>query len=136
MPGGMPRRLETVLLVDDEPDIRRIGELTLRAVGKLKVLLAASGQEAIEVVRRERPDVVLLDVMMPGLDGPATLAQLRALDEGKDLPVIFVTAKIQAAEVARYRALGATGVVAKPFDPIALPGRIREILDEADRDAG
>ncbi len=127
----MSRRLETVLLVDDEPDIRRIGELTLRAVGKLNVLLAASGLEAIELVLRERPDLVLLDVVMPGLDGPETFARLRALDEGRDLPVIFLTARSHAAEVDRLRALGATGVLAKPFDPMTLPARVREIFAAA-----
>lgn len=130
-PLDMAATLQTVLLVDDEADIRRIGELGLRAVGKLDVRLAASGAEALAEIARARPDVVLLDVMMPGLDGPETLARIRAMPGGGSLPVIFVTAKIHPGEVERYRALGAIGVVAKPFDPITLPQTIRALVATA-----
>lgn len=121
--------IRTVLLVDDEPDIRRIGELSLRGVGRLEVLLASSGAEAVELAARAQPDVILLDVMMPGMDGPSTLAALRARPETAQIPVVFVTAKVQRREVDHYRALGAAGVVAKPFDPMTLAADVRRIVE-------
>ncbi len=117
-----------VLLVDDEPNIRKIGELSLKKVGKWEVVLAASGPEGLELATRERPDLILLDVMMPGLDGPATLAELKKSPETAAIPVIFMTAKVQKQEVERYLAAGAIGVIPKPFDPMSLPGQIREII--------
>ncbi|MDI1481570.1 response regulator [Polyangium sp. y55x31] len=117
-----------VLLVDDEPHIRRIGELSLKGVGKWKVVLASSGHEALEIAARETPDVILLDVMMPGMDGQETLLELRAREATAAIPIIFMTAKVQKHEVDRYRELGAAGVIPKPFDPMALPGQIRDIL--------
>lgn len=119
--------IQKVMMVDDEPHIRRIGELSLRGVGKWQVVLAGSGKEAIELARREQPDVILLDVMMPGMDGPATLAELRATSETASIPVIFLTAKAQRHEVERYRQLGAAGVLTKPFDPMTLPDDVRAI---------
>ena len=121
--------VQTVLMIDDEPDIRRIGEMSLSAVGKLKVFMASSGKQGVEIARREKPDVILLDVMMPGLDGPATLLLLRADPITCRIPVIFMTAKVQRTEVERYRLLGAQGVVPKPFDPMDLPGRIQAIVE-------
>lgn len=120
-----------VLLVDDEPHIRRIGELSLRGVGKWQVILAASGQEAVDLAARETPDVILLDVMMPGLDGPSTLALLREKPETSKIPVIFMTAKVQKHEVERYLLLGAVGVIPKPFDPMILPGQIADTIAAA-----
>jgi CheY-like chemotaxis protein len=121
--------IRKVLMVDDEPHIRRIGELSLRGVGKWQVVLAGSGKEAIEIARRERPDVILLDVMMPGMDGPATLLELREGGDTASIPVIFLTAKAQRHEVERYRMLGAAGVLTKPFDPMTLPDDVRTILE-------
>lgn len=123
--------LKKVLLVDDEPDIRRIGQFSLTAVGKLQVVIATSGVEAVEIAAREQPDVVLLDVMMPGIDGPTTLGRLRESPQTREIPVIFMTAKVQRAEVERYLQLGARGVINKPFDPMLLPQRLRDILDGA-----
>ncbi len=121
--------LERVLLVDDEPDIRRIGQVSLQAVGRLKVWLASSGAEALELARAEKPDAILLDVMMPEMDGPACLAQLKASPETKDIPVLFMTAKVQTQEVERYLSMGAVGVIRKPFDPMTLAQDIRSLLD-------
>ncbi len=118
-----------IMMVDDEPHIRRIGELSLRGVGRWQVVLAGSGREAVELARREQPDVILLDVMMPGMDGPATLAELRDHDDTRFIPVIFLTAKAQRHEVERYRLLGAAGVLTKPFDPMTLPDEIRTIVE-------
>ncbi|MFT3765006.1 MAG: response regulator [Minicystis sp.] len=111
-----PMTISRVLVVDDEPHLRRIGELCLRSIGQMTVSLAASGAEAVEVAATERPDVILLDVMMPGMDGPTTLGELRARPETADIPVIFMTAKVQKHEVERYLRLGAAGVIGKPFE--------------------
>ena len=117
-----------VLLVDDEPHIRRIGELSLKGVGKWTAVLASSGPEAVTLAEKESPDLILLDVMMPGMDGPATLQQLRASEVTARIPVIFMTAKVQRHEVDKYLAAGAVGVIPKPFDPMALPSQILHIL--------
>lgn len=116
------------MLVDDEADIRTIGELALQSVGGWEVVLAESGARALEKAPTERPDVILLDVMMPKLDGPSTFAKLREIAELRDTPVIFMTAKVQKQEVARYLGLGAAGVIPKPFDPMTLPDEIRAIV--------
>ena len=117
-----------VLLVDDDADIRRIGQLSLQAVGKWKVVLAGSGAEALEAAEREQPDLVLLDVMMPGMDGPTTLAKLRESPATAKIPVFFLTAKVQRNEVERFLELGAQGVIRKPFDPMLLPEEIAQLV--------
>lgn len=117
------RAIQKVLLVDDEPDIRRVGQLSLELVGHLRVLLAAGGEEALDLAASEQPDVILLDVMMPRLDGPATLERLRARGETRDIPVIFMTAR-GPADSAEYLARGARGVINKPFDPMTLPQEV------------
>ena len=114
-------KIEKVLMVEDEPHIRRIGELSLKGVGKWKVVLASSGAEGVEKAAAEQPDVILLDVMMPGMDGPTTLAELRAQPSTENIPVIFITAEVEKHEVERYLGLGAAGVISKPFDPMKLP---------------
>jgi CheY-like chemotaxis protein len=112
-----------LLLVDDEPDIRAIAKMALERVGGWEVTAAGSAGEAVAAVRATMPDVVLLDVMMPDTDGPATLEQLRPL-LADGVPVIFLTAKDDPAPLL---ALGAAGVIAKPFDPIALPREVAAI---------
>jgi CheY-like chemotaxis protein len=117
-----------VLLVDDDDDIRSIGELALVEVGGMSVVLASSGAMALEVAARELPDVVLLDVMMPGMDGLTTFRRLREQPATATIPIVFVTAKVQRHEVQRYLELGAIGVIGKPFDPMTLPDELRAIL--------
>ncbi len=117
------------MIVDDDEDIRLVGELAARRIGKWDVVLAATGEEALDRARSEQPDVILLDVMMPSIDGPATLAMLREDPDTATIPVIFLTAKVQKHEIEHYMALGATGVIAKPFDVMTLPGQIRRIVD-------
>ena len=117
-----------VLLVDDDDDIRSIGELALVEVGGMTTVLASSGPLALEVAARELPDVVLLDVMMPGMDGLATFRRLREQPATAAIPVVFVTAKVQRHEVQRYLELGAIGVIGKPFDPMTLPDELRAIM--------
>src|SRR5690349_24969570 len=103
--------IHKVLLVDDEDDIRTIGQVSLSRVGGWQTVLASSGADALTKAAAERPDLILLDVMMPGMDGPTTLARLRAQEATATTPVIFMTAKIQKQEVARYLELGAVGVI-------------------------
>jgi two-component system, OmpR family, response regulator len=120
-----------VLVVDDEPDIRLIARLALERLGGLQVTEADGADAAVAALTDAPPDVVLLDVMMPGTDGPATLARLRAHPAGVDLDVVFLTASVQRAEIARLHQLGVRGVLAKPFDPTTLADQLRALL--ADR---
>jgi len=117
-----------VLVIDDEPDIRRIARLGLTKVGKMDVVEASNGTEGLARAKAERPDAILLDVMMPGLDGPSTLARLREDPDTAAVPVVFLTAKAIAAEVDRLRSLGAAGVLTKPFDPMTLARELRAAL--------
>jgi CheY-like chemotaxis protein len=121
--------LRKVLLVDDEADIRKIASLTLKHVGGWEVVQACSGAEALEAAVRELPDVILLDVMMPGTDGPSTLEALRANPITAAIPVIFVTAKIQTNERQQISLLGAAGIIAKPFDAMRLSDEVRRIFE-------
>jgi two-component system, OmpR family, response regulator len=117
-----------VLLVDDEPDIRRIARLGLGRVGGMEVVEATNGTEALARAKEHQFDAVLLDVMMPVLDGPSTLARLREDPATAAIPVVFLTAKAIAAEVDRLKALGAAGVLTKPFDPMTLARELRAAL--------
>jgi CheY-like chemotaxis protein len=121
----------TVLVVDDDPDIRRIAALSLERIGGYHVVLASSGAEAVEIAARAPPAAVLLDVTMPGTDGPATLATLLTIPGMRGVPIVFFTATASEAEASRLESLGAAGVVAKPFDFLDLPRRLRAILERA-----
>ena len=126
----MTQALQRILLVEDDPDIQAVGQLALEAVGGFTVKICGSGREALTMAADFAPDLILLDVMMPGMDGIATLAALRAQETTKTIPVIFMTAKVQAHEVAHYKELGALGVISKPFDPMTLSGTISELWAE------
>lgn len=118
-----------VLYVDDEADIREVAAMSLALDPALDVRTCASGQEALSEAAAWQPHLVLLDVMMPGMDGPATLAQLKAAGRTAAIPVVFITARTQSYEVERFLSLGAVGVIAKPFDPMELAGQARRYLD-------
>jgi len=118
---------QRILVVDDEKDIRTVVGMALTAVGGFVVEECALGEDAVRMATAFGPDVILLDVMMPGLDGPGTLRQLRQAPETAGTPVIFMTAKIMPGEVQHYLDLGAVGVIAKPFDPMTLSDEIRHI---------
>jgi len=122
--------MNNVLLVDDEPDIRTIGKMSLTRVGKFEVRLASSGAEALRLVGEQRPDLIILDVMMPEMDGPTTLGALRADPATADIPVILMTAKVLAPELEMWLSIGAAGVIRKPFDPMTLPNEVRKIVAE------
>src|SRR5882724_4173540 len=115
------RPLNRILYTDDEPDIREVAKVSLELVGGFTLCLCASGEEAVRMAPGFSPDLILLDVMMPGMDGPRTLAHLRTLGALATTPVIFMTAKAQSTEQKRYRELGAIDVIAKPFQPMQLP---------------
>ena len=117
-----------VLIIDDEDDIRRIACLSLSRVGKMEVVDASGGPEGVKKAASERPDAILLDVMMPGLDGPATLSALRSNPATAGIPVVFLTAKAMASEIERLLGLGARGVLTKPFDPMSLPQELKSCL--------
>ncbi|HUN79426.1 MAG TPA: response regulator [Solirubrobacteraceae bacterium] len=122
----MSRRL---LVVDDDDAIRTVARISLERVAGWEVIPAASGQEALRAAADRGPfDAVLLDVMMPGLDGASTFARLRQGPLAAEVPVIFLTAKTGAADREGLRALGAAGVIAKPFDPMTLAEEIERIL--------
>jgi CheY-like chemotaxis protein len=118
-----------VLLVDDEDDIRAVAQLSLESVGGWQVVTATSGTEAIGTATSEHFDAILLDVMMPELDGPTTLERLR--EEGVTTPVVFLTAKVQPGDRRTLEATGAAGILAKPFDPMQLPADLDRVLEAA-----
>lgn len=125
----MPTPLARILYVEDEPDIRAVAQMALEAVGGFTVIACSSGSEALAAAPGAGADLLLLDVMMPGMDGPNTLKALRELPATANTPVIFMTAKVQAAEVAQYRELGAMEVIHKPFDPMELSAQISRIWE-------
>lgn len=120
-----PRR---ILLIDDDDGIRAVAEASLELVGGYRVVTAASGQEGLDLACSDPPDAILLDVMMPVMDGPTTFARLQEQEETKQIPVVLLTAKAQAADRRRFAALGVAGVILKPFDPMGLPGAVAEHL--------
>ncbi|NJO80753.1 MAG: response regulator [Cyanobacteria bacterium RM1_2_2] len=117
-----------ILIIDDEFDIRAVAQLTLKAVGGWDVSLAASGAEGLTKAAAEQPDVILLDVMMPDMDGIETFRALQANSSTQAIPVILMTAKVQAAEQRQFAELGIAGVIAKPFKAMKLPGQIAKTL--------
>lgn len=118
-----------ILYVEDEPDIQTIAIIALKDIGGFKLEACSSGLEAIEKAEAFQPDLILLDVMMPGMDGPKTLKELRKLTATALTPVIFMTAKVQPQEIEEYKTLGAIEVISKPFDPMTLANEIRKIMD-------
>jgi CheY-like chemotaxis protein len=126
------KSLSRILMVEDEPDIQAVAQVALETVGGLQVEMCNSGKEALDRVLSSAPDLILMDVMMPGMDGPSTLQTLRANPATSGFPVIFMTAKVQSHEIARFINLGALGVIAKPFDPMTLASTIRSLWEKED----
>ncbi len=122
--------LKRILYVDDEPSVSQVAILVLQKIGGFEVLACTSGQEALDQAEAFQPDLLLLDVMMPEMDGPATLKKLRALPVAADVPVIFMTGQTRSEEVVALKALGAIDVIAKPFDPTRLPDQVRSAWQE------
>lgn len=126
-------RTLSILYVDDEPDIREVASIAFGLDDGVSTRTAGSGREALEALAESsfRPDVIMLDVMMPQLDGPATLTEIRKLPDHENTPVIFITARAQPQETAGYLELGAIGVITKPFDPMMLPVEVRAMVARA-----
>lgn len=125
----MALEMRHVLIIDDEEDIREIVQLALEAVGGWEVLTAESGNEGLIQAEIQQPDAILLDMMMPDMDGFSTLAYLKANPATSDIPVIFITAKGKTVDRNRCTELGAIAIIAKPFDPMTLTAQIASILD-------
>lgn len=123
----MAGELERILYVEDDSDIQEVAKMALEAVGGFTVKICSSGQEALDGAPDFDPQFILLDVMMPGMDGPTTLGELRKLPGFAEKPVVFMTAKVMQSEVSRYKELGAVDVIPKPFDPMAISDQIKEI---------
>jgi CheY-like chemotaxis protein len=121
-----------LLHVDDEPDIREVVEISLALDPIFEMRSCESGRDALSVAADWLPDIILLDVMMPAMDGPATLARLRDNPDTASIPVIFMTARAQTRELDRFRSLGAVGVIAKPFDPMTLAASVRSYVKSTD----
>jgi CheY-like chemotaxis protein len=117
-----------VLHVDDEPDIRELVEISLLMDADLAVQSCSSGDEALAAAAEWTPDIILMDVMMPVMDGPQTLSHLRENRITAQIPVVFMTARAQTRELAHFLSLGAAGVIPKPFDPISLASTVRSYL--------
>ena len=125
MTGSSRKR---ILLIDDEDDIREVARVSLELVGGWEVLLARSAREGLAKAAAELPDAILLDVMMPDMDGPTAFQELQATPAIQHIPVILLTAKVQSTDQRRFADLGVTGVIAKPFDPMTLPRQVATAL--------
>lgn len=121
----MSKPLTRITYVEDEPDIRAVAQIALEDLGGFTVDMCRSGREALEKAPSFEPDMIILDVMMPGMDGIETYRALKADERLAVAPVVFMTAKVQSHEIESYRALGAAGVIPKPFNPLTLPDQVR-----------
>jgi CheY-like chemotaxis protein len=117
-----------ILIIDDDDDIREVAALTLETVAGWNVLTANSGAHGILRAKEENPDAILLDVMMPGMDGPTTFEELQKIPETAKIPVILLTAKVQGADQKRFASLGVAAILFKPFDPLTLAQQMSDAL--------
>ena len=125
--------LHRILMVEDDPDIQTVARLALETLGGFTVATCDRGEQALARAAEFAPDLILLDVMMPGMDGPSTLAALRRVPELAAVPVVFLTARVQPREVDLFMAMGAEAVIAKPFDPMLLADQVRTIWAQHER---
>ncbi|NET06745.1 MAG: response regulator [Symploca sp. SIO2B6] len=120
--------VKRILIIDDEEDIREVAQIALEVVGGWEVLTASSGYEGVAIAKIQQPDAILLDVMMPEMDGIATFQQLQTNPATEKIPVIFLTAKVQSADQRRFSKLGVTATIAKPFKTMTLANQVAEFL--------
>ena len=119
--------LSRICYVEDDEDIQKIVRMSLERIGKMTVEVVSDPLQAIEAIKAFRPELVMLDWMMPGMDGPTLFRKMKELPEVRELPVVFITAKASQAELDELRALGAAGTISKPFSPRDLPEQLRAI---------
>ncbi|GAA4650745.1 response regulator [Kistimonas scapharcae] len=127
----MTTPLKQILYVEDDADIRKITEMTLSMLGNFDITACECGQDALEKAKTTHAQLVILDVMMPDMDGPTVFRHLRTYDAYKDTPIVFMTAKVQANEIAAYMDMGAVGVIPKPYEPAELPGQIQALWEKS-----
>ncbi len=127
----MDKTLKKILYVEDEPDIRDIATLVLENVGGFEVKAVENGKVALEMIESYSPDLVLLDAMMPEMDGPTTLKEIRKKEACRDIPIAFLTAKLMDSDIKAFLKLGAIGVIAKPFDAMSLSEQVLELWEKA-----
>ncbi|WP_339377547.1 response regulator [Calothrix sp. NIES-2100] len=120
--------MKRILIIDDEETIQTVVQFGIKMTAGWEVFTASSGQEGIQTAQSEQPDVILLDVMMPEMDGIATFKELQSHSQTEQIPVIFLTAKAQTAEKRQFHDLGVSGVITKPFNSLDLPEQITRIL--------
>ncbi|GAC1355358.1 MAG: response regulator [Acidobacteriaceae bacterium] len=120
--------MRRILIIDDEDDIREVAALSLEATAGWQILTARSGAEGIAIATSQRPDAILMDVMMPGVDGPTTFRSMQGNPAVSNIPVLFLTAKVQGVDQRRFAGLGVAAVLFKPFDPLTLAQQISEVL--------
>ena len=123
--------LGRIMYVEDDPDIGSIAKIALESIGGYTVKICNSGADAINEVDNFSPDLILLDVMMPAMDGPTTLTMLRKINKMENVPVVFVTAKAQSSEIKYFKSLGAVDVIIKPFNPLVLSDKVHDIWKAA-----
>ena len=121
--------MKTVLLVDDEDDIREVAQMSLEVTAGWTILEANCGEDGVTKAQDSQPDAILLDVMMPDMDGPSTFLKIREIPALAETPVILMTAKVQASDLEQFKALGVSGVIPKPFDPMSLAEQVKKILN-------
>lgn len=126
----MSKELVRILYVEDEPDIQAVARIALENVGGFKVKICSSGHEALQIVTRFQPDLLLLDVMMPDMDGVSTLREIRKLPGYADIPAMFMTAKVQPQEIEQLLKEGTIDVIPKPFDPMSLAENIKSLWNK------
>ncbi len=117
-----------VLIIDDEDDIREVAKISLEVVGGWEVSTSGSGSEGLVIAKDQQPDAILLDVMMPDMDGPATFKKLQREEATRNIPVILLTGKERPSEHDDFDSLGVRGVIAKPFDPLTLSSHVSQVL--------
>ncbi len=125
---AISRPTKRILVVDNEPSIQEVAKICLESFSDWQILTAGSGKECLSVAAAEQPDAILLDVMMPDMDGPTTFEKLRANPATESIPVILLTAKVQATDRHRYTKMGLTAAIAKPFNPLELAGQVATAL--------
>ena len=120
--------MRVILIIDDEEDIREVAALSLEATAGWEIVTASSGADGIQAAARRRPSAILMDVMMPGMDGPTTFRKMQQHPEIANIPVLLLTAKVQGVDQRRFADLGVAGVLFKPFDPLTLASQIAQTL--------